>query len=122
MSDVVIIVGFLLGIAAAIFVVWLTVTLIQNLADGTWVFGDFFLWRWLSKWIRFKKFKNDNNLPCFSYRQIMNFYNTASSKWRIENRSYHNYKYSHSYYKYFDVIMYQQNDGWTCIACQGKRS
>lgn len=56
---------------------------IVKLIQGDWKLGRFFLWAWLVRWFRFRKFMEDKNTPRFTYDQIVTFYNTAPRKWKM---------------------------------------
>lgn len=54
-----------------------------QLIAGNWKLWRFFLWAWLVRWFRFRKFMEDKNTPRFTYDQIVTFYNTAPRKWKM---------------------------------------
>lgn len=56
---------------------------LAKLIAGDWELWRFFLWGWLVRWFRFRKFMEDKNTPCFTYDQIVTFYNTAPRKWKM---------------------------------------
>ena len=71
-----IVLGIIFGIIGVI-------VAIVKLIQGDWKFGRFFLWAWLVRWFRFRKFMEDKNTPRFTYDQIVTFYNTAPRKWKM---------------------------------------
>lgn len=56
---------------------------LAQLIAGNWKLCRFFLWAWLVRWFRFRKFMEDKNTPRFTYDQIVTFYNTAPRKWKM---------------------------------------